>query len=170
MLPLGELELGFQVVTINPCLISSDDGLLEVWVVVCTIQHVLSNFHVELLLLLLQQIGDEFCWYFCISKCTNLLLKRTDPIPIPTLWVIFWIVSQQSYMTIFQTSINSSFHLVDGLSECVSLHWGMAMFETVVPLFHLWHHHQNLAESSGWFELVYHQALGKTLCNITSIL
>lgn len=52
-----------QAETKDPRLITSDKGLHEVLVVVCTVQHLLSNFHAELLLLLCQHLGHEFHQY-----------------------------------------------------------------------------------------------------------
>lgn len=60
MLPLEELVISFLVITIKPCRIIGDDGLHGPWVVVCTIQLILSDFHAELLRLLHQHPGNKF--------------------------------------------------------------------------------------------------------------
>lgn len=56
--------------TINPFLITSDDSLHEAWVMVCTVQHVLSDFLAELLLLVHRHSlrAQTFRWdgmYWC---------------------------------------------------------------------------------------------------------
>ena len=60
MLPLERLEFCFWVITINSGLITSDDGLHKFWIMIHTIQHVLANFFLKLLLFLCQQLGNKF--------------------------------------------------------------------------------------------------------------
>lgn len=38
------------------------DGLHKFWVMICTVQGVISDFHVELLLLLCHHLGNKVCW------------------------------------------------------------------------------------------------------------
>lgn len=51
---------------------------------------------------------------------------------------------------------------------CLTLHWGSAMFDAVAPLLDLSFAHGTIAESSGWFEIEYHQTFGKTWCDMSA--
>lgn len=87
---------------ISPCLITSDDVLYEVWVVVCTVQGVLSDFYEELLL---QLLVNEFCRHL-----------------FPTRWVFSWIVTRWSPVTIRRNfSIDSSFRFEGDMPEHATL-------------------------------------------------
>ena len=60
-LPLRALALGFQLVLKNPHLITSDDSSKQVWFILKTLDDVLTNLHVVLLLMIIQQPWHHFC-------------------------------------------------------------------------------------------------------------
>ena len=64
ILPLRALALGFLVVLKNPHLITSDDSSKQVWFILKTLDDVLTNLHVALPLMIIQQPWHHFCANF----------------------------------------------------------------------------------------------------------
>ena len=62
------MKFYFRVVSVHPCLITSDDGIHEVRVTVSTIKQVLYNFQAELSLLSHQQMT----WFYVESQRKDL--------------------------------------------------------------------------------------------------
>ena len=60
-LPLTALAFGFRVVLKNPCLISSDDSMKQVWFSLKTLSDVLTHLHAALRLIIIQQPWHQFC-------------------------------------------------------------------------------------------------------------
>ena len=58
--PLRRLHIGFNIIPINPRLISCCDGLKKVFITICTGKHFLTDFNTVLFLIVSQQTQHEF--------------------------------------------------------------------------------------------------------------
>lgn len=85
--PIGRTGILFRVITTSPCLINRDDDLQEVWIVVCKVQHVLSNFHAELCQLLCQHSLDKN-----FANAHHDIITQSLPNFLESLWLsIIWL-------------------------------------------------------------------------------
>ena len=118
MLPLWWLKSCFRVVSIHPCVITSDDGLHEVRNTVSTVKQVLCNFEAELFLLFHQQLSNKFCRHTSHGQISSLKIVWTEPVLIPYFPKISLMDIRRFSSTIRRKlAMNSSFLLVDGLTD-----------------------------------------------------
>lgn len=120
--------------SMNPCFILCDDGLHEVWPLVCSVQYVRSDFYAKLFLLLHQHFRKKFCqhsphtwdgmhWILCLFPLCEQFLR----------------LLHNSFQWLFAELLNRYLILVCGLSAwvCLALYWSVAMSEVFVQLFNL---------------------------------